>query len=77
MEVKILAFGKIADVTGQKEWKWQDIADTTALRKKLEQEFPALQTMKYQLAVNKKLANAEVGLENDAEVALLPPYSGG
>lgn len=77
MEVKMLAFGKIADITGQKEWNFQDIADTATLRKKLEEEYPTLQQMKYQLAVNKKLANGEVALENGAEVALLPPYSGG
>lgn len=77
MEIKILAFGKIADVTGQKEMKWKGISTTTSLKEKLEQEFPDLQKMKYQLAVNKKLANGDTPLEDQAEVALLPPYSGG
>lgn len=77
MEVKILAFGKIADLTGQKEWKWENISSTTTFKEKLEQEYPALQKMKYQLAVNKKLANGDMSLEDQAEIALLPPYSGG
>lgn len=77
MEIKILAFGKIADITGRKEMKWKGISTTTSLKEKLEQEFPDLQKMKYQLAVNKKLANGDTPLEDQAEVALLPPYSGG
>ena len=77
MEVKILAFGKIADITGQKELKWKDIGTITAFKEKLEQEYPDLQKMQYQLAVNKKVANGDTPLEDQAEVALLPPFSGG
>lgn len=77
MEVKIMAFGKIADIVDRNEWKWEGVKNTEALRERLENDFPQLQGMRYLIAVNKKIATSETLLQDQAEIALLPPFSGG
>jgi molybdopterin converting factor small subunit len=77
MEITILTFGQITDITGTAEWKEAGIMDTETLRQKLEGQFTALSQVKYAMAVDKKMINANTQLTDGAVVALLPPFSGG
>ncbi len=77
MEVKIITFGKITEIVSAKELRWQDIPDTKVLKEKLEEMYPLLKGMQYQIAVDKKIMHGETALSEDAEIALLPPYAGG
>lgn len=77
MEINIVAFGKIADITGRPSWTAQGVKSTGELRQQLEAQYPALNGMRYQIAVDKKLANTDTPLTDKAEVALLPPFAGG
>ena len=77
MEINLLAFGQIADITGKLQWKMPDVNNTDDLKQKLAARFPALRAMKYSLAVNKKVISGNVALDHDDTVALLPPFSGG
>jgi molybdopterin synthase sulfur carrier subunit len=51
--------------------------DTEVLLGYLYQQFPELQHTKFSIAVNKKMAVGKTTIPVDAEVALLPPFSGG
>jgi molybdopterin synthase sulfur carrier subunit len=51
--------------------------DTEVLLGYLYQQFPELQHTKFSIAVNKKMAVGKTIIPVDAEVALLPPFSGG
>ncbi|WP_294226353.1 MoaD/ThiS family protein [uncultured Chryseobacterium sp.] len=75
MEVKVISFGKIAEITG-KEFS-VSASDTEALKKQLSGLFPQLADMKYAVAVNKKITEENAVLNNSDTVALMPPYSGG
>ncbi len=75
MEVKVIAFGKIAEITG-KEFSVA-ASDTEALKKQLSELFPQLGDMKFAVAVNKKVTEENTVLSNNDTVALMPPYSGG
>ncbi len=75
--MKILAFGKIAEILQKDEMELSGPEDTLALRKRLEIDFPALQGMDFKIAVNKKIASENFRLNKEAEIALLPPFSGG
>ncbi|WP_294201902.1 MoaD/ThiS family protein [uncultured Chryseobacterium sp.] len=75
MEVKVISFGKIAEITG-KEFS-VSASDTEALKKQLSGLFPQLADMKYAVAVNKKITEENTVLNNNDTVALMPPYSGG
>ena len=76
MEVKIISFGKIAEITG-KEFSVAEASDTETLKKQLQQRFPLLADMKFAVAVNKKITEENTVLNDNDTVALMPPYSGG
>ena len=77
MEINLLAFGQIAEITGKSAWKMIGIKDTNTLIKNLEDQFPALVKMKYSIAVNKKVIQENTTITNKDTIALLPPFSGG
>lgn len=75
--MNVLFFGQLTDITGNTNLQVEDVADTDTLIKKLQEIYPALNNSKYAVAVNKKIIQSNTGLQNDFEVALLPPFSGG
>lgn len=77
MEIHLLAFGQIVEITGKSSWKMAGIKDTADLIHNLEEEFPGLIKMKYSIAVNKKIIQHNTVLIESDTVALLPPFSGG
>lgn len=77
MEINLLAFGQIAEITGKSSWKMDGIKDSNELIKNLEEKFPALVKMKYSIAVNKKVIQENTTINENDTVALLPPFSGG
>lgn len=77
MEINILAFGQITDITGKSEWKVSGISNTDDLRKELKGQFPDLFLVNFTMAVNKNIVLSNVELQNNDIVALLPPFSGG
>lgn len=77
MEINLLAFGQIAEITGKSTWKMIEIKDTITLIKNLEEQFPALVKMKYSIAVNKKVIQENTTIHENDTIALLPPFSGG
>jgi len=77
MQLTILFFGQLTDITGEASIQLEDIADTAALAILLHQKFPALANSKYAIAVDKKVINSNTILTQNCTVALLPPFSGG
>jgi len=77
MEINLLAFGQIAQITSKSAWKISEVKDTNSLIKKLEEEFPSLVKMKYSIAVNKKVIQENTTINDKDTIALLPPFSGG
>ncbi|MFT3679682.1 MAG: MoaD/ThiS family protein [Ferruginibacter sp.] len=77
MQVNILLFGQLTDITGTGNMVLEDMADTNAVTRKLEEQFPALAHSKYVMAVDKKVISGNTILNNNSTVALLPPFSGG
>ncbi|WP_339609426.1 MoaD/ThiS family protein [uncultured Planktosalinus sp.] len=47
------------------------------MKKKLQQQYPALVELTFSIAVNKKIIQQKTLLNPEDEVALLPPFSGG
>jgi molybdopterin synthase sulfur carrier subunit len=77
MEINLLAFGQIAEITGKSAWKISGVKDTNSLINNLEEEFPALVKMKYSIALNKKVIQENTTINDGDTIALLPPFSGG
>lgn len=77
MEINLLIFGQIAEITGKSTWKMTGIKDTNELIKNLEVQFPVLSTTSYSIAVNKKVIQENTAFNENDTIALLPPFSGG
>ncbi len=75
--IQIIAFGKVAEIIGSVNFTMEHMASTDALKKYLLQLFPELAKVKFAMAVNKKLITTDAPIEASANIALLPPFSGG
>lgn len=75
--IRIKAFGIIADKIQTAELSLEGIPNTDTLLGYLHQQYPELKHMKFSIAVNKKQAVGNTAIPHGAEVALLPPFSGG
>jgi len=73
--ISIMAFGQIAEITGNH--LSVAAADTDSLKKILEAMFPTLQSLRYQIAVDKEIISSNTGISEGVQIALLPPFSGG
>ncbi len=77
MEINLLAFGQLAEITGKAELRILDVKNTNELNQKLIEQYPKLVAFNYLLAVNKKIVQGNTSLNDKDTVALLPPFSGG
>jgi len=75
--IHIKAFGMVAEMIGLSDLSMDHSGDSTELLDALLVKFPELKTVKFTLAVNKKIVNGIQEIPENAEIALLPPFSGG
>ncbi|HUZ62035.1 MAG TPA: MoaD/ThiS family protein [Hanamia sp.] len=75
MEIK--AFGQLTDIFERETISIESVKDLNELKEKLIKSFPALSQKSFVIAVNKQIIHNNVSLNEDAEIALLPPFSGG
>lgn len=75
--IHIKAFGMVAEKIGTIELTMDHYQDSEALLDALQVRFPALKSIKFSLAINKKLISIKQEIPENAEIALLPPFSGG
>jgi molybdopterin synthase sulfur carrier subunit len=76
MKLKVLMFGRLADIAGN-SFTVKDVVDTDRLINTLHKTYPALAETNYVIAVNKQVITSNTLLNENSEVALLPPFSGG
>lgn len=55
----------------------QDVADTNEIKKRLNDSYPGLQQINYQIAVDQVTIQENQLLTDGMTVALMPPFSGG
>jgi len=77
LEVQVLLFGRLTELTGQHTLRIGNVADTDAVRKQLMATYPELAQLRYQIAVNQSIIHGNAPLSDGMTVALMPPFSGG
>jgi sulfur-carrier protein len=77
MQVNVMLFGRLADVTGSRQVAVQNVQDTNQLLQQLKNKYPALGDLPYLVAVDEQVISDNTMLADGSAVALLPPYSGG
>jgi len=77
MKTKVLLFGMLSDKTRNPSVDVENVSNTDELKRQLEQRFPSLKGMQYNISVNQEIYKETVDLYDGDEVALLPPFAGG
>lgn len=75
--MKVLFFGQLTDITGCPSLELRDVQDTALLESILYERYPQLQQSKYVVTVNRQILREHMAIGEGAEIALLPPFSGG
>lgn len=77
MEIKILFFGPLAEISGRTSLTLENIQDTDTLLEQLRKQFPNISGRPYLVAVEKEIIQSNTPLKHGDTIALLPPYAGG
>jgi sulfur-carrier protein len=77
VKVSVILFGQLRDITGGSSVEMENVSDLRSLKSALQARFPKLAEAEYIIAVDKKIVHENLELEDNVEIALLPPYSGG
>lgn len=75
--IRVIAFGMIAEKIKTNQLDLEYMPDTEVLLGYLYQQYPDLQHTKFSIALNKKMVIGKTFIPLGAELALLPPFSGG
>ena len=75
--MKIQIYGELTDIFGADSYTIEPEATISDLKEKLEQIFPELKNYVYLVVINDEITQGNRSIPPCAEVALLPPYSGG
>jgi sulfur-carrier protein len=77
MKVKVLFFGVLSEITGTAIKIYEEVKSTEHLILRVSDDFPEIVHYQYKISVNNELVNDPISLENNDEVAFLPPFAGG
>jgi len=77
MEIKVMFFGVLAEVTGTGFRHYNGITSFGDLRMRINDEFPVLFHYNYRIALNNEFCNEDPVLKDGDEIACIPPFSGG
>jgi sulfur-carrier protein len=73
----IKMFGELAELAGDANVRFDELSDTDILKETIHKRFPLLKTKSFLIAIDKKIITEKTAIPVGAEIALLPPFSGG
>jgi molybdopterin converting factor small subunit len=77
MEIKVLFFGVLAEVTMINCKHYSGVKSFEDLKGRIEDEFPEIVHYNFRYSVNNVLVDNNPVLTEGGEVALMPPFAGG
>lgn len=77
MEVKVLFFGVLAEVTGSAIKHYSEVGLISDLKHMIADDFPEVVHYNFRIALNNQIIEGEEKLKAGDEVAYLPPFAGG
>lgn len=77
MEISVLFYGVLAEVTGVQRKHYRNIGSFEDLKHKIQDDFPEMDHYNYRIAINDKIVNEMPLLRGGDEVLFLPPFAGG
>ncbi len=77
MEIKVIFFGVLTEVTGYNVKLYNNVNSVGDLRLRIEDDFPEIAHYSFRISVNQQIINGDAQLNDGDEVAYLPPFAGG
>ena len=77
IQLKVKSFGKIAEIVGDNVIISLENNTVGDLKNHLENTYIELEKFPFVIAIDRKIVSNDTVLNNDSEIALLPPFSGG
>jgi sulfur-carrier protein len=77
MEVKVLFFGVLAEVSGTSIKHYRDVKSISDLKLRIQDDFPEIVHYNFRVSVNSEITDNNLLLKSGDEVALMPPFAGG
>jgi len=77
MEINVLFFGVLAELTKTRFKQYHDITSFNDLRFRIQDEFPEIVHYSYRIALNNELITNDPVLKSGDEIAFMPPFAGG
>lgn len=77
MEVKVLFFGVLAEVTGTSCANYSGVKSVSDVRHRIADSHPEFVHYNFRVAVNSQIIDDDKELADGDEVVFLPPFAGG
>jgi sulfur-carrier protein len=77
MEIKVMFFGVLTDVTGCNIKYYNEVSSLGDLRIRIQDDFPEISHYNFMVSLNQHIITDDTPLNNGDEVAYLPPFAGG
>ena len=77
MQVKVLFFGVLSDVTGTDCRHYTEVKSVGELKLRIMDDYPEVQHYNYRISLNNEILNSDMNLNDGDELALMPPFAGG
>jgi molybdopterin synthase sulfur carrier subunit len=77
MEVIVLFFGVLAEVSGTSVKHYRDVKSINDLKLRINDDFPEIVHYNFRISINNEITDDNLMLKSGDEVAFLPPFAGG
>jgi molybdopterin synthase sulfur carrier subunit len=77
MEVKVLFFGVLAEVSGTSFKHYRDVKSINDLKIRIQDDFPEIVHYNFRISLNSVITDNDLSLKSGDEIALMPPFAGG
>lgn len=77
MDINVLFFGVLAEVTGTTARHYRNIKSFGDLRLRIEDDYPEIVHYNYRIAVNNEIVNNDPSINDGDKIAFMPPFTGG
>jgi molybdopterin converting factor small subunit len=77
MEVKVLFFGVLVEVSGTYFKHYRDVKSINDLKLRIQDDFPEIVHYNFRISLNSLITDDDLSLKSGDEIALMPPFAGG